>query len=80
MVDYMLTTTDNPFNPHTQWDDWKRYDEDNGYFTCEYLARVVRTSDKLSDADYEIAVQDAIEEICMMNVTGNYKKISATEL
>ena len=75
MKNYMLTTVDNPFNPHTQWDDWKRYDEDNNYYTCEYLARVVRTSDELSDADYELAVQDAIAEICMLNVTGNYKKI-----
>ena len=24
----MLSTIDNPFDPFTQWDEWKRYDED----------------------------------------------------
>lgn len=59
----MLTTKDNPFDPFSQWDDWKRFDEDKGYFTCEYLARMANTSDEMSEADQELAILTAIYEI-----------------
>lgn len=72
----MLTTADNPFDPFTQWTEWKRFDEDQGYFTCAYLARIARVSDELSEADYDLAVNIAIDEICEINLSGNYKKIT----
>ena len=78
MAAIMLTTIDNPFNPFTQWDEWKSFDEDKGYFTCSYLARIAKTSDELSDADYELAVEEAINEICELNTLGIYKKVSST--
>lgn len=59
----MLTTKDNPFDPFSQWDDWKRFDEDKGYFTCEYLNRMVDISEELSDSDQELAILTAIYEI-----------------
>ena len=64
----MLTTIDNPFSPFTQWDEWKRYDEDKKYYTCSYLARIAKTSDDLSEADYNKAIDDAIEEIISLNI------------
>ena len=75
MANMMLSTIDNPFNPHIQWDEWKRYDEDKKYYTCAYLARITKTSDDLSDADYNKAVEDAINEIVKLNVNGLYIKI-----
>ena len=74
-VAVLLTTIDNPFDPATEWDEWKRFDEDRGYFTSEYLARIAKTSDSLSDADYLLAIEEAIDEICRINVLGIYKKI-----
>ena len=71
----MLTTIDNPFNPFTQWDEWKRYDEDKKYYTCSYLARIAKTSDDLSEADYNKAIDDAIEEIISLNINGMYTKV-----
>ena len=71
----MLTTTDNPFDPFTQWDEWKRFDEDMQYYTCEYLARIAKTSDDLSDADNESAIEDAINEIVSLNILGVYRKV-----
>ena len=71
----MLTTLDNPYDPFTQFDDWYRYDEDNGYNTCEYLARICETSDELSESDQNLAIEQAIDEIVEFNVTGNYKKV-----
>ena len=71
----MLTTSDNPFDPLTQWDDWRQFDESSGYHTCAYLARIANTSGELSEADYDLAVAQAIDEICVLNVLGIYKKI-----
>lgn len=70
-----LTTIDNPFNPNTQWDDWLRYDEDHGYYSLSYLARIAKTSDELSSSDYLLAVEQAIDEICELNLLGLYAKL-----
>lgn len=73
-----LTTTDNPYDPFTQWDEWYVYDVTSGYNTCSYLARVVKGSDELSDVDEELAIIRAIDEIVNLNITGNYKKVFDT--
>lgn len=75
----MLSTIDNPFSPFTQWTEWKRYDEDKKYYTCAYLARIATTSDDLSEADYDKAISDAIDEIVSFNINGLYKKVFENE-
>jgi len=72
----MLTTIDNPFDPFTQFDEWYAYDTSKGYYTCAYLARIARGSDELSEADEELAVELAIDEIVELNVLGIYKKVT----
>lgn len=74
MDEYMLTTSDNPFNPYTHWDEWYAYDVGAGYHTPAYLARIVRSSDELSESDQSLAIKDAIDEILAYNLTGNYVK------
>lgn len=74
MDEYMLTTSDNPFNPYTQWDEWYAFDVSAGYHTSAYLARIVRSSDELSESDQSLAIKDAIDEVLEFNVTGNYVK------
>lgn len=75
----MLTTTDNPFNPFTNWEEWFAWDQKAGYNTPAFLARVVRTSSDLSEADQEQAVDDAIDEIIEENVAGIYRRITPDE-
>ena len=77
MSQTMLTTTDNPFDPFTQFDDWYAFDTQKGYNTCAYLARIAKVSNDLSPADYEIAVESAIDEICDLNLLGIYKKVTS---
>lgn len=71
-----LTTTDNPFDPFTQFDEWNRFDEDAGYYSNAYLARIAKTSDELSVADETLAIDAAIDEIVRYNITGRYKKVT----
>ena len=63
MAEYMLTTVDNPFNPFTQFNEWQAYDQQLGYNTLALLARVVVTSNDLSEADQELAIDETIDEI-----------------
>lgn len=72
---HMLTTVDNPYDPRTQYDDWNAWDQRTGYHTLALLGRIVRTSDDLSDADQELAIEQAIEEIVKENVSGMHMKV-----
>ena len=75
MADVMLTTFDNPYNPFTHFEDWVRFDESQGYFTNSLLARVANYSDELSEADQDLAVETAIDEIVKDDATLMYKKV-----
>lgn len=74
--EHMLTTVDNPWNPFTNYDEWWAFDHDKGYDTPGFLARIANVSLDLSDADFELAIEQAIEEIVKLNVNGLYRKAS----
>jgi hypothetical protein len=79
MAESMLTTTDNPYDPFTQFDEWYAFDQAAGYFTSGLLARIVQSSDDLSEADQSLAIENAIDEIVRENVLGIFKKVQASE-
>lgn len=72
----LLTTIDNPFNPFTQWREWFAFDRGKGYNTCNYLARIVRSSDELSPLDEALAIDTAMDEIVRLNPLGIYRKVT----
>lgn len=72
---HMLTTVDNPYDPFTQYDEWSAFDEEHGYYTPSLLARIAISSDELSEADQDLAIETAIDEIIEYNVSGMHKKI-----
>lgn len=76
MDESMLTTVDNPYDPFTQWDEWFNFDLRSGYNTPGLLARIIKTSDDLSDAEQSQAIEDAIDEIVRENVSGMHKKVT----
>lgn len=73
--EYMLSTSDNPYNPFTQFFEWYAYDIANGYNTCSYLARVCELSEDVCDRETRLSINDAIEEALMFNLTGNRIKV-----
>ncbi len=60
MPEYMLSTIDNPFNPFHHFNEWYAWDARMGYYTLGYLARIAVVSNDLSDADQELAINNAI--------------------
>ena len=69
-----LTTTDNPYNPFTQFMQWFLFDVENGYNTCEYLSRISVTSSQFTDEENENAIENAIDEIKRIDPLNNYIK------
>ena len=75
MYEYALTTYDNPYDPFDQFDEWLNYDNDKGYGTCSYLARVAHTSDQLTDIENNDEIERAIDEIIKYDPSGIYLKV-----
>ena len=72
----MLTTIDNPYNPYTQYDAWLSYDEQAGYYTNEYLARIANTNPTMTDKEVDEAIELAIDEIIKIDPLGIYVKMA----
>lgn len=72
----MLTTIDNPFNPFTQYESWYSFDSSKNYNTRNYLARIVKSSDELSEVDQASALEKGIDEIVKLNILGIYLKVT----
>lgn len=73
-----LTTFDNPFDPVEQFSDWFRYDVDQGYYSCAYLARIAKTSEQFSDEENNQEIERAIDEIIKHDFMNIYKKVKRT--
>lgn len=71
---YMLTTIDNPWSPHTNYDEWLSWDREHGYDTPGLLARVAKVSLDLPDSDIDDSIGEAIDEIVELNPNGMYRK------
>ena len=85
MSNLCLTTTDNPWNPATQFREWLAWDNMKGYGTCEYLARVTFTSPDLPDSVNDRIIDESIEDIVNRDLIAlvtegrvHYKKIEYT--
>ena len=69
MVRHRLSTTDNPFNPWTQYDLWASFDEKVcKYNTVSYQARIAVGSPDTSGPDLEESDEDAIAQICAFDL------------
>lgn len=58
-----LTTKDNPFNPIDDYDKWFAYDISHGYNSSQWVGRLAKTSDFLSEQDNMKEIEDAIDSI-----------------
>lgn len=70
-----LTTFDNPFDPFEQFTSWFLFDEEKGYHSSEYLGRIARTSDQLSEEENNLEIERAIDEIIKYDFRNIYKKV-----
>ena len=67
-----ITTLDNKWNPFTQWDEWYNYDMLH-YNSWGLVAREAKVSDSMSDLEYSLEIERAIDLIVATN--SNYVKV-----
>ncbi len=70
MMAGMLTTTDNPWSPFDNWDEWFAWDTKAGYHTASLLARFVFNSEELSESVQQEIINEAIVELVEANWNG----------
>lgn len=63
MIEWAITTKDNPYSPFTQFDDWFNYDFASGYNTCSFIAALYQGSEESSVFDQFNSLQLAIDEL-----------------
>lgn len=73
--DCMLTTFDNPYNPFDDFTLWLLYDKEQGYNTCERLARIAHLSDDMSQDEIDEETERAMDEIIFYDFLNIYKKV-----
>ena len=72
----MLTTFDNPYDPFDDFDQWFMFDVNKGYYTCNLLARVTRSSEDFSTIEEDLDRERAIDEIINNDFLNIYKKVT----
>lgn len=60
--DLVLTTIDNPFNPKTEYAKWQTWDNDNGYYTEEFIARLISDEEGF-DIDDEVKMIELTNKV-----------------
>lgn len=75
----MLTTTDNPYSPFDQFEQWQLYDIEKQYFCCELLARIVHLEEDMSEKEKEEAIDRAIDEIVKNDLRGIYARANEND-
>lgn len=71
----MLTTFDNPYNPFEQFVEWFLFDTEMGYYSCNYLGRIVKLEDDMTQKEVDEEIERAIDEIILYNPLNIYKKV-----
>lgn len=80
MAETMLSLASNPYDPFTEYDLWLNFDHHEGFDTAGLLARLVSTSDAISEPDQQLAVEQAIDSILENpSFAGLYKKVVKSE-
>ena len=73
---FALTTSDNPFDPFEQFDDWFLFDVEKNYYSCSRLDRIAKITDDMTDIERNIEVERAIDEIIKYEPVIPFRKVS----
>ena len=77
----MLTTIDNEWDPFDNFSEWYSRDlelarQQNRRSCCGYLAIIAACSDDVSDNEFNQIMNDAIDEIVELDLSGTFKKVT----
>ncbi len=70
-----ITTKDNPFNPYNEFDSWFAFDIEKNYYSCSKLARIVKTTNEMTEKEQKEEIERAIDRLIELDPLDIYKKI-----
>lgn len=70
-----ITTIDNPFDPFDDFTSWFDFDVEKGYYTCNKLARISKTSVDMTEKEEDVAVEQAIDRLIKIDPLDLYRKV-----
>ena len=70
-----ITTFDNPFDPFDDFTSWFMFDVEKGYYTCSKLARLVNTTDDMTEKEENEEIERAIDRLIEIDPLDIYKKL-----
>lgn len=74
-----LTTTDNPFNPFTDFSRWFMFDASNGYNTCGKLDRLTNITDDMTEKEIEEQRNKAIDFLLDNDMFKMYRVVTKND-
>ena len=75
-MEVMLSTTDNPYDPFDEFNQWFNFDSTQGYNTLSMLARLVHSTDELGSFVHDEELHRVIDEVVELNLSGVHIKVT----
>ena len=70
-----ITTIDNPFDPFDDFDSWFMFDIEKGYYTSSRIARLVNTTDEMTEIEEMEEIERAIDRLIEIDPLDIYIKV-----
>ncbi len=70
-----ITTIDNPFNPFEDFTSWLMFDIEKGYNSSERVARLVKTTDDMSEVEELEEIERAIDRLIEIDPLDLFTKV-----
>lgn len=70
MIEKFVATSDNPYDYFKEFAQWNNFDTAQGYNTLSLVARLCNSSEELSESEEEQAIDEALNSVVELNVTG----------
>ena len=75
VLDSMLSTIDNPYDPFTDFDNWYNFDNSKGYNSCGILARLYDDLENLPPTVEARNIERVIDSFIASDPTKMYVKV-----
>ena len=71
-----ITTIDNPFDPFDNFDSWLMFDIEKGYYSGSKVARLIKTTDDMSQQEELEEIERAIDRLIEIDPLDIYIKVT----
>lgn len=70
-----ITTIDNPFDPFDDYNSWFMFDVEKGYYSSSKIARLVKTTNDMTEKEEIEAIERAIDRLIEIDPLDIYVKV-----